>query len=378
VGGAQENTIASVLGLRARPDLDIMLVSGPTTGPEGSLEDLVRRVPGLFTLVPTLVRPIHPWLDCFALRDLSRLFALIQPDIVHTHSGKAGVLGRLAARRANVPTIVHTIHGPSFGAFQGALSNWIFRIAERWAGRYTTHFVAVAQAMIEQYLAEGIGCREQYSRILSGFDVSLYSHATNDLNTRAALGLLPGDFVVGKIARLFALKGHADLFAVAPSLIQRCPHMRFLLVGDGPWRQRFELECRGRGLHKHFVFTGLVAPEEMPRYVGVMDALVHLSRREGLARALPQAMAAGKPIIAYDCDGAREVCVDAETGFLLAPGDLTALTDRLLRLAGDPLLGRGLGGRGRALVMRAFPVERMIDEIHALYLELTRHRPGRS
>ena len=135
IGGAQENTLSSVLGLRQKPGFQVELVSGPASGPEGSLESLD---PQLIT-IPNLVRPVHPQKDFVALRQLEKLFGETQPDIVHTHSGKAGILGRLAAARVGVPIIVHTIHGPSFGSFQGALANFVFRAAERRAGRVTTH-----------------------------------------------------------------------------------------------------------------------------------------------------------------------------------------------------------------------------------------------
>jgi glycosyltransferase involved in cell wall biosynthesis len=141
-------------------------------------------------------------------------------------------------------------------------------------------------------------------------------------------------------------------------------------VGDGEWRGRFEQRARALGLSQHFVFAGLVPPSEVPRYAGIMDCLVHLSRREGLPRALAQALAAARPVVAYDCDGAREVCLANETGFLLAPGDLIELTERLVQLARDPGLCERLGRRGQELVKQWFPVERMVDQLHALYLKL--------
>jgi glycosyltransferase involved in cell wall biosynthesis len=372
VGGAQENTVASVLGMVTYPGVEPALISGPTTGPEGSLEPLLARS-GLLTIVPDLVRPVRPWQDWRALRALTHLFRTRSPDIVHTHSGKAGVLGRLAACRARVPVIVHTIHGPSFGSFQGAGANFLFRAAERQAGKRTTHFVTVAQAMTRQYLAAGIGRPEQYTRIFSGFHLAPFlAAATPDTTRRARLGLAPNDFVIGKIARLFELKGHDDLFAIAPELVKRCPRIKFLLVGDGPWRARFEQHARASGLDGHFIFTGLVPPDEVPRYVGMMDALVHLSTREGLPRALPQALAAAKPVVAYDCDGANEVCLENETGFLIPAGDRARLADRLVQLAHDPALCTRLGHRGQAIVKETFPVERMVQDLHALYLRLAK------
>lgn len=409
VGGAQENTIASVLGLRAKAGLEVSLISGPTTGPEGSLESRVASIPGLLTIVPELIRPVSPWHDWLALRKLTTLFREQRPDIVHTHSGKAGVLGRLAAHAAGVPIIVHTIHGPSFGPFQGALANFVFRAAERRAGRVTTHFVSVANAMTEQYIAAGIGRPEQYTRIFSGFDLEPFLNAKNDLALRAKLGIAPDDFVIGKVARLFEHKGHLDLLAAVHGLASRYPKLKVLLVGDGSLRPALEAAINelpgGAPLRGRVIFAGLVRPEEVPDYLGVMDVVVHLSRREGLARVLPQALAAGKPIVAYDCDGAREVCLDNETGFLVQPGKPEAATLLFLnlqkhlvvgladKLAGreveplgiapldnvahwlgelltKPVLCERFGARGRELVKENFPVQRMVDELHALYLRL--------
>src|SRR5450631_1764783 len=335
VGGAQENTVASVLGLRAKPGLEVQLISGPTAGAEGSLESRFSGAPEMLSVVPELVRPVRPLQDWLALRRLEKLFREQKPGIVHTHSGKAGILGRLAAKRAGVPLIIHTIHGPSFGNFQNQVSNFVFRTAEKYAARATDHFIVVADAMKTQDLAAGIGRPEQYTKIFSGFPLEPFLAAKNDLELRNKLGIAPGDFVVGKVARLFKLKGHDDLFAVAPELVRRCPRIKFLLVGDGEWRGRFENLAKTLGLEKHFIFTGLVPPDEVPRYVGIMDMLVHLSLREGLPRALPQALAAGKPVVAYDCDGAREVCIENETGLLVLPGHHAHLVFRIFRLSQD-------------------------------------------
>lgn len=372
VGGAQENTLASVIGLRGIPGFEVDLISGPTTGPEGSLEPLARSVPGLLDILPSLVRPIHPWQDVRAWSQLARRFRRTRPDLVHTHSGKAGLLGRLAARSAAVPLIVHSIHGPSFGPFQGRAANATFLAAERFAGHFTTHFVVVAEAMTRQYLAAGIGSSSDYTCIRSGFDLQPFLGATNDAAARRRLGLSPDDCVVGMVARLFKLKGHEELFDVAPELVRRCPRIKFLLVGDGAWRDRFESRANQPDLRGHFVFTGLVAPTEVAGLVGLMDVLVHLSRREGLPRSLPQAMAAGRPVVAADCDGAGEVCVDGVTGFLIQPGDRTTLVKRLLQLAEEPELREQLGARGRTLAVREFSAETLVKAQADLYLKLAK------
>jgi glycosyltransferase involved in cell wall biosynthesis len=216
--------------------------------------------------------------------------------------------------------------------------------------------------------------------VFSGFPLAPFLQARPDPALRARLGLTGSEFVVGTIARLFKLKGHDELLAAATAVVARSPQARFLWVGDGAWRARLVAEAARRGLARHILFAGLVAPEAVPEYLALMDVVVHLSRREGLPRALPQAMAAGRPVIAYALDGAPEVCRDGETGFLLEPGDLDTLARRLLDLAADRDLGLRLGQRGRELATAWFPVERMIDALHELYVRLlaTAAAPARS
>jgi glycosyltransferase involved in cell wall biosynthesis len=301
---------------------------------------------------------------------LTSIFRAARPEIVHTHSGKAGILGRVAAHRAGVPLIIHSVHGPSFGPFQGGFSNLIYKNAERWAGRLTTHFVSVADAMTRQYLAAGIGHPGQYTTIWSGFDLQPFLSARNDLALRAQLGFQPDHLIVGKIGRLVNLKGHEDLFKAAPRMISANPRIRFLLLGDGPERAAFRRRLEALGIDRYFVFAGLVPPSEVPRYIGIMDMLVHLSRREGLPRALPQALAATKPVVAFDSDGAGEVCINGKTGFLLAPGDLNGLAEAVSLLAADSARRSKLGAFGRDLVESRFGVNRMVSDIHALYQRL--------
>jgi glycosyltransferase involved in cell wall biosynthesis len=370
IGGAQENTIATVLGLQNRPGLQVDLVAGPTNGPEGSLESAFASRPELLTILPSLIRAVHPWFDLLAWRRLVEMFRATSPRIVHTHSGKAGILARLAAHRAGVPFIIHTIHGPSFGPFQGPLPNLVFRAAERRAAAVTTHFISVADAMTRQYLAAGVGRPDQFSRIFSGFALEAFLAARNDPELRARLGIAPTDFVVGKIARLFKLKGHEDLIDAAPEVLRRHPQTKFLLVGDGALRSNLQERARAAGLEKSIIFAGLVAPAEIPKYVGVMDAVAHLSLREGLPRALSQALAAGRPVVAYDCDGANEVCFSGETGFLIPAGDVKTLAERLAELAEDPALRERLGRRGQEFVRENFAVATMVESIYALYAKL--------
>jgi glycosyltransferase involved in cell wall biosynthesis len=374
IGGAQENTIATALGLRQKPGGEVNLISGPTTGPEGSLEPEAKKIPKLLTIVPELIRPVHPLKDFLALRQLEKILRQQKPDIVHTHSGKAGILGRLAAKRAGVPVIIHHIHGPSFGNFQNAIANFIFTAAEKKAARVTNHFFCSANAMTRIYLAAGIGKPEMFTRIFSGFNLKPFLEVENDLALREKLKISADAFVIGKIARLFKLKGHEDLLAAFQKLLLQCPNARLLIVGDGALRTHLENRAREMNLADKVIFTGLVPPDEVPRYVGIMDCLAHLSSREALSRALPQALAAGKPILAYDFDGADEICLENETGFLIRTGDVDGVAQKLLQLANDAELRKRLGLNGQNFVRENFAVEKMVDDQYNLYLKLAAAR----
>jgi glycosyltransferase involved in cell wall biosynthesis len=374
LGGAQENTLATIQGLRRKPGVEVKLISGLTTGPEGSLEPEAAKIPGLLTLVPELVRPVHPLKDFIAFRKLEKILRGQKPDLVHTHSGKAGILGRLAAKRAGVPVIIHHIHGPSFGNFQGGVANLLFTAAEKHAAKVTDHFFCSAGAMTKLHLAAGIGRPEMFTRIFSGFNLEPFLHAANDPALRRQLGLEERHFVIGKLGRMFKLKGHADLVAAFARILPQVPHARLLFVGDGSLRSEIESQIRALGLAGKVIFTGLVPPGEVARYVGIMDCLAHLSYREALSRALPQALAAGKPVVAYDFDGADEVCLENETGFVVRTGDTDAAGQRLLQLANDPALREKFGRAGTAFVRQNFSVEKMVDDQYNVYLKLAAER----
>jgi len=369
VGGAQENTVSTCIGLR-KLGHDVDLVIGPQTGPEGSLYDQAKAAGVPIIVVDELRRAPNPLHDFGAGAALRRLFLRKRYDVVHTHSGKAGFIGRIAAKLAHVPIIVHTIHGPSFYEYQNPIGNWIFRWAEQVAGECTTQFVSVADAMTEQYLAAGIARSNQYVTIHSGMNIDAFLGARRDDSLRGSLGITSGDLVVGKIARLFRLKGHEFLFEAAPRIVAAVPNVKFLLVGDGIYRDRFERLAAEMNVRDHFVFAGLVPPGEIPRYVASMDLLVHLSLREGLPRALPQALASGKPVVAFDVDGACEVCLDGETGLLVTAGDVNGLANAVIRLLQDTGLTNRMGTQGRNLVQERFSEERMVRQLDELYRRL--------
>ena len=365
LGGAQENTLLTCEGQHAAGDR-VTLVTGPGLGREGTL--MARAKAGGYEVIelPGLVRNLRPRADFRAFRRFAALLGDLKPDLVHTHSGKAGVLGRAAAEKAGIPAI-HTVHGPSFHPFQNPASRAAFRAAERWAGPKTAHFISVADAMTDQYVAAGVAPRERFTTIRSGMLVEpLLDPPRPRGAVRAELGFAPDDVVAAKVARLSDLKGQSYLLDAAELLRDRRPRLRYLLIGDGPLRAGLERRAAAAGLAGRFTFTGLVPTGRIPELLHASDLVAHCSLREGLPRALPQGLIAGKPVVAFDADGAREVCVSGETGFLVPPKDVPALADALAALAADAGLRARLGGEGRRQFTDPFRHTTMVRQIRAL------------
>ena len=216
--------------------------------------------------------------------------------------------------------------------------------------------VSVADAMTELMVSAGVAPREKFTTIYSGMEVEPFLQSGEHRErVRRELGYRPEHVVIGKIARLFQLKGHDDVIRAARSVVDAEPNVRFLLVGDGVLRGRLERQIAAAGLADHFQFTGLVPPERIPELIAAMDIVVHASLREGLARVLPQALIAGKPVVSYDVDGAREVVIPDETGFLVPPRDVDGLAAALKRLAADPALRRAVRPGGPPALHRRLP-----------------------
>jgi glycosyltransferase involved in cell wall biosynthesis len=370
VGGAQENTLLTARGQLLDYGDEVTLLSGPGLGPEGSLEDREREAGLDLRIIPALRRSLHPWRDFVSYREIVRLLREVRPEIVHTHSSKAGILGRRAARRLGIPC-VHTIHGAAFHFGQSPLAYRAYVAAEKLAARWTDRFISVCDDMTREYVAAGIAAPERFVTIYSGFDVEPFLDPPRPRDVvRAELGLAPDDVVVGKIARLFHLKGHEFLLAAAPEIVRRNPRVRFLLVGDGVLRERYEEEIRAAGLSRHFVFTGLVPPERIPELVAAMDVVVHTSQWEGLARVLPQGLIAGKPVVTYDVGGAREVVVPGETGYLLPRDNVEGLASAVVELSNDPALRDRLGRAGRARCLEPFRHQTMTRRVREVYADV--------
>ena len=370
LGGAQENTLLTAEGLDRMERYEVTLAVGDSRGPEGDLLDRARASMRLVE-IPELRRSVHPVYDVVALWRLYRLMRSERYDIVHTHSSKAGVLGRLAARLAGTPVVVHTLHSLVFHDRQPRAVNRTWRAVKRLMAPLTDHFVSVAHAVTDGAVAARIAPRERFTTIRSGMELDWFLEARPDpAAARRELGLPEDAPVVGKIARLFPLKGHDELLDAWPAVVARQLDARLLLVGDGILHERLVERVRELGVSDSVVFAGLVPRERIPAVIAAMDVLVHTSLREGLARVLPQALAMGRPCVAFALDGAPEVVLDGETGFLVEPDDTAGLADALARLVGDPELRARMGAAGRALVDPEWRAETMVARTAELYDEL--------
>jgi len=384
LGGAQENTILTCLA-QSRLGHEVVLLTGPPLGPEGSLLEEAAAMPFRIVLVPAMRRAVHPYRDLVAYWDLVKHFRDERADVVHTHSSKAGILGRRAARAAGVPCIVHTIHGLPFDAYQGRLANWAYRTAERRAAGWSHRLIAVCEDMADRAAAAGLAPRDRIDVVYSAMDTERFGAAEGERDrVRAGWGVGPAAFVFVKIARLFRLKGHAFVLPAFARVAQGCPHAVLVLAGDGVLRPRIEAEARRLGVADRVRFLGLVPRDEIPGILQAADAVVHASLREGLARVLPQAGLCRQPAVTYDVGGAREVVRDGENGLLLpppAPGQAPSsaagpLAEAMDRLASDPAGARQMGERWPKEVLRRFDYRPATDEIMRVYDLARRVQPG--
>jgi glycosyltransferase involved in cell wall biosynthesis len=373
LGGAQENTLFTVTNLdtaRFEPWL--------ITGLDGELFEEARTFSHHRT-VAALIRPIRPVQDLHACAALTRIIRDIRsrepkaaPVIVHTHSSKAGILGRWAARRAGVPIAVHTVHGFGFHDYQPWYIRQLYILLERITSRITTAFIAVSQTNIDQGYRLGIFQPGQVHLIRSGIDIGRYTRPADSAGPIAGVPVLDTAPLVTMIACLKPQKNPLGFVDVAARVHRQVPEAHFLLVGDGQLRVQVEHAVREAHLQPVFHLAGWRT--DIPAILHRTGVLVLSSRWEGLPRVLPQAMAAGVPVVATAVDGSPEAVWDGATGYLVARDALRDMAEKVVHLLRNPDLARRMGRQATGLVTE-FDARTMVRRQEALYdTLLARHR----
>lgn len=363
LGGAQRNTLDTVASLDRR-EFTLALACAD----EGELLSEARALADveLFEL-SHLRREVRPPADARALSELRRAIRRFGPEIVHTHSSKAGILGRLAAWREGVPVVIHSIHGFGFGPHQPAPVRIAFLTAERLAARWTTAFVAVSQRNLEEGVRLGLFPASRARLIRSGVDLESFGARRGGEALRRVLGIPAAAPVVVQIACLKPQKAPERFVEIATRLAPRFPAAHFLLVGDGALRGRLEGLRRVAGLEGRLHLPGW--RRDVPAVLDAATVVTLTSRFEGLPRVLVEALAAGVPVVAMAVDGVSEVVRDGENGFLLAPDDVAGVAERVGEILGDGGLRSRLAARAGEN-LEEFGLEAMVSKQEQLYREL--------
>jgi len=363
VGGAAENTLLTVARLD-RSRYTVALASGPSIGPEGSMEDQIP-VDVTFERIPELVRDPHPLKDGLAILRLYALMRRGRFHIVHTHSTKAGLLGRIAARLARVPIAVHTPHGHPLHDFLSPMWSEVLKWVERWLSRWTHRIICLTEVERDDLLRFRIGTEDRLEVIHSGVDIDRFRQARiTPATTRQALGLPPEGPLVGCVARLVQVKGINFLLEALPLVRAVIPHASAVLVGDGPFRAELERHASVLGVDGAVTFLGL--RRDVAEIMPLFDVFVLPSLNEGMGRVAVEALATGRPVIGSRIDGLQRVIIDEETGLLVPPADPGALAKAIIRCLTDPGLSSAMGARAQRQV-ECYSVGSMIAKIDHLY-----------
>jgi glycosyltransferase involved in cell wall biosynthesis len=370
LGGASENTIGSCVALD-QAGYPCTLATSFRESEAASIDEARRRGCRVVD-IPSLGRELAPFGDLIALRRLLALITAERPSIVHTHTSKAGFIGRLAARIARVPAVIHQPHGHIFYGYYGPRRTALFTALERRAAGWSDRIVTLTERGTLEHLARGIGRPEQYVAVPSGVPTErLRATAPSRAEARARLGLAPGAFVLVGLGRLIPVKGFDLLVRALPSVSDQIAATRALLVGDGPERSRLEALAAAVSASGHLRFAG--ETRDAASHLVAADVVVVPSRNEGMGRVIVEAMALGLPVVATAVGGIPAVVTDGECGRLVEPDDVEALAASLVELGRDPALRRKLGEAGRVRA-EAFSTTVANAKLLAVYAALVREK----
>lgn len=372
VGGPSHHVTLVSQGLNAL-GYDHTLVAGVCEGREADVSAMAEDAAVRLVRVPTLSRRVHPVRDLRAFATLVDLARRYRPVIVHTHTAKAGVLGRLAARVAGAPIIVHTFHGHVFEGYFSPLMSRVVIEAEQRLAILADRIVAASAAVADDIVGHGIAPASKVRVIPPGLDLRALLTAEGDApQQRAAWGAATGAPVVALVARLAPVK-QAEIFVrLAERLAPRFPTARFILVGDGDCRPALEAQARASSAAASIVFAGFQS--DLPRVYRAADVVVLCSLNEGLPVALIEAHAAARAVVAFGVGGVSEVVRDGVSGIVVQAQREDALAAGVESLLTDPARRVRYGVAGREWVRTAFSSERLVRDMDALYRELLAER----
>jgi glycosyltransferase involved in cell wall biosynthesis len=372
IGGPAIHTILLTRGLQ-NARFRSVLVAGLEGPHEGSMRDLAARHGVRPRIVPELGREVSPANDLRAALAMYRLIRGSRPHIVHTHMAKAGTAGRLAARLARVPIVVHTFHGHTFHSYFGPLKTRLFLEIERSLARVTDRIVAVNEAQRRDISAYGVAPPEKVVTIPLGLEIEPMLEAEAHRGAlKAELGVNGRHKLVGIVARLVPIKAHEVFLRAAARVHARAPETLFLVIGDGERRAELEAMARDLGLGDAVRFLGWRA--DMRRVYADLDVVALSSNNEGSPVALIEAMAAARPVVSTDVGGVSGVVTHGETGLLVPPRDPDALAEGIATLLRAPEQAARFGRAGRAAVYPRHAASRLVADVERLYLDLAREK----
>ena len=362
LGGAQLSTL-NILSRLSKEKYDISLITCTKGLLRSDFENL-KKVKCHF--LPSLHRPINPLLDIWAFIQIYFIFKRNKFAIVHTHSSKAGIIGRWAARFARVQVIIHTVHGWSFNECQNLIRRKIFISLERITARFTTKIICVCKKDIETALKHGIAKKDKFALIKYGIPILEIRGASIDFEKkRRELGILNNDPVIGMISCLKPQKSPLDFIKASIKIYEKEPRVNFLLVGDGALRAKCERLLARTKLNGRFIFTGW--RRDIPEILEVMDMMILTSKWEGMPISIIEALCKGRPVIATGVGGTPELIKDGVTGFITKPGFYEEVAEKVLKMLKDSSSLSKMKIDASSSIDDSFNIDRMVTDIKNLY-----------
>ncbi|HVH52180.1 MAG TPA: glycosyltransferase family 4 protein [Gaiellaceae bacterium] len=372
VGGPALHVAYLTEGLADR-GYDTTLVAGTLARGEESMAEVAERRGAKILQLDALHREIGPLRDAKAILRLASIIRRERPTILHTHTAKAGAVGRIAALlvgRARPPIVVHTFHGHVLRGYFSPPATRAFRTLERWLARVSTALIAVSPEVRDDLVRLGVAPESKFAVIRLGIEVDERVNGGDEARraTRRMLGVAADAFVVGWVGRMTAVKRTDDVVRALRKLVDRDVDAHMLLVGDGPDREHLERYAHELGVVRRCLFVGY--QDDIGRFYEAIDALLLPSANEGTPVSVIEALAARRPAVATRVGGTPDVVRDGVDGFLVEAGDADALAERLAELAADPERRKRMGDEGRARVLERYAVGRLVDDVDRLYRSL--------